>query len=82
MGLSPTSSISTRDPGRAAAATIQNAAEEKSPGTASDCPTAPLAAGDVMAFPVALTSNPNAASARSVWSRVCAGSVTDVCPSA
>ena len=33
VGFRPTSSISTRDPGSAAAATIQNAADEKSPGT-------------------------------------------------
>ena len=36
-GFSPTSSISTREPGCAAAATIQNAADEKSPGTVSCC---------------------------------------------
>ena len=33
VGFSPTSSTSIRDPGRAAAATIQKAADEKSPGT-------------------------------------------------
>ena len=38
VGFSPTSSIVTREPGSAAAATIQNAADEKSPGTGSDCP--------------------------------------------
>jgi hypothetical protein len=34
--LRPTSSISTREPAVAAAATIQNAADEKSPGTVSE----------------------------------------------
>ena len=38
VGLRPTSTISMRDPGSAAAATIQNAAEEKSPGMASVVP--------------------------------------------
>ena len=33
VGLRPTSSISMRDPGSAAAATSQKAADEKSPGT-------------------------------------------------
>ena len=36
VGFSPTSSISTREPGSEAAATIQNAADEKSPGIVSD----------------------------------------------
>ena len=44
VGFSPTSSISTREPGRAAAATIQKAAEEKSPGTDSCCARALLPA--------------------------------------
>ena len=38
-GFRPTSSISTREPGVAAAATSQNAADEKSPGTTSVRPS-------------------------------------------
>ena len=66
VGLRPTSSIRTSEWGRAAAATIQNAADEMSPGTwtirpESRCP--PLTA---TAVPARSTSPPNASSARSV----------------
>ena len=45
VGFRPTSSMSTREPGSAAAATSQKAADEKSPGTDSCWPVQPLAAG-------------------------------------
>ena len=45
-GFRPTSSISTREPGIAAAATSQNAADEKSPGTCERPALQALAAGD------------------------------------
>ena len=46
VGLRPTSSISMREPGSAAAATIQNAADEKSPGTDQMLTRGSLAARD------------------------------------
>ena len=52
VGFRPTSSIVTSDPGSAAAATIQNAADEISPGTctiAAGQPLAPLTATAVPA---------------------------------
>ena len=52
VGFSPTSSISTRDPGSAAAATSQNAADEKSPGTGERPAVQALAAGDRHRQPV------------------------------
>ena len=45
VGFKPTSSISIRDPGRAAAATSQKAADEKSPGTWQTLRLKPLSAG-------------------------------------
>ena len=80
-GFRPTRSIVIDEPGRDAAATIQNAAEEKSPGTGSVCPTPRCPPSIETVRPSTLTVKPNAASARSVWSRVWAGSVTEVVPS-
>src|SRR5205807_4971413 len=81
LGLSPTSRMVTDQSGRSAAAAIQKADDEKSPGTdrsigRSGCwdgrTTTPSA--------VALTSVPIARSSRSVWSRVATGSTTVVGP--
>ncbi len=82
LGLRPTSSISTRDPGRAAAATIQKAADEKSPGTTSSWPASCCGPSTDTRLPSSSTRTepPNAASACSVWSRVWAGSTTVVVP--
>ena len=80
-GFNPTCSMVMVDPGSEAAATIQKAAEEKSPGTGMvrPCPRWPPAIDTVR--PLTVTLKPNAARARSVWSRVWAGSVTAVVPS-
>ena len=82
VGLSPTSSICTRDPGSAAAATIQKAAEEKSPGTESVCPMARCPPSTEIVRAWTTTLRPKILNARSVWSRVAAGSATDVVPGA
>ena len=70
VGLSPTSSISTREPGSAAAATSQNAADEKSPGTVSVRARSRWPPATDTVSPSTATRPPNAGSARSVWSRV------------
>ena len=72
----------TSEPGTSVAATTNGAAEEKSPGT-STSPSERLVAGLIVTL-VARTATcaPAAASIRSVWSRVGAGSTTVVSPSA
>jgi hypothetical protein len=68
VGFSPTSSISTRESGSPAAATIQNAADEKSPGTDRRRAVSiwPPATDTAVAAASTRTSAPNARSARSV----------------
>ena len=83
-GLTPTPSMHTWLPGTRVAATTQNAADEKSPGTSSS------KAGNGRCFPAASvtvpgaieTGRPSHASIRSVWSRDAPGSATLVGPSA
>ena len=94
VGLRPTCSSRTRLPGTSAAATRGKAADEKSPGTeirsgASRSAgrtairrTGPLCTAATARSSVTSTSAPAAASMRSVWSRVAAGSTTWVSPSA
>ena len=66
VGFSPTSSISTREPGNAAAATIQNAADEKSPGIDNERPRSAWPPASATADPRRSTAAPKASSARSV----------------
>ena len=92
--MSPTRSSLTALPGTIEAATTANAADEKSPGsdtapgsrrsawrTVIRRAEPPLTIGTVRTGADS-TSAPAAASRRSVWSRVEAGSVTWVSPSA
>ena len=82
VGFSPTPSMATSESGTAAAAAAQKAAAEGSPGTArargpsGEPPTTATAPSSWF------TGTPNAASARSVWSRVGAFSRTRVVPAA
>ena len=67
VGFRPTSSMVTSEPGSADAATIQNAADEISPGTTSVAAAQPLAARDGHGpINAATRVAPNACSARSV----------------
>ena len=67
VGFRPTSSISTREPGSAAAATSQNAADEKSPGHGQSRGRPVAGRRDTETVrPSTATRPPNAASARSV----------------
>ena len=66
VGLRPTPSISTRDPGSAAAATSQKAADEKSPGTLRTRPARRWPPATDRVSPSTPTSPPKAVSARSV----------------
>ena len=80
-GFRPTSSSSTVPPGVPAASAIQNVALEMSPGTASAHAVRRCPPSIDTRVPSTVTWTPNAASARSVWSRVGAGSTTVVRPS-
>ena len=68
------------EPGTSVAATMNGAAEEKSPGT-SISPGSSRSAGRTRdAFSRRVTDTPAASSISSVWSRVGAGSTTVVSP--
>ena len=82
VGFSPTPRMASRDPGTSSAATMKNAAEERSDGTYSSRPVSFGRPVTVIRRPATRTSAPNSRSAISVWSRDRAGSVTDVAPSA
>ena len=82
VGLRPTSLISKREPGRAAAATSQKAALEMSPGTVKSQACGVWPPSSEIALPSWRVWMPNEASMRSVWSRVSAGWMTVVVPSA
>ena len=71
----------TDQPGRSAAAAIQKAADEKSPGIASSMGRSGWCDGRTTTpSPVAPTSVPIARKSRSVWSRVGVASTTVVGP--
>ena len=80
LGLRPTPSIVSSLPVRAAAAT-KKAADEGSPGTVPAKPSCWKRSTRTVE-PSTSTGPPSARIARSVWSRVAAGSVTEVTPSA
>ena len=81
VGLSPTSPTITDQPGRSAAAAIQKAADEKSPGIASSTGRSGWCDGRITTpSAVASTSVPIARKSRSVWSRVGVRSTTVVGP--
>ena len=80
--FTPTSRTSTRDPGTMTAAAIMNAADERSPGTVRLCASSASARARLTSAPERRTATPAPASMRSVWSRLGAGSVTVVSPSA
>ncbi len=81
VGLRPTSVMRSREPGIAAAATSQNAAEEISPGTAKSHDSGICPPGREMLLPLIRVETRKAASIRSVWSRVAEGWTTTVVPS-
>ena len=59
-----------------------NAADERSPGTVMSCASSAPARDRLTSAPARRTATPAPASIRSVWSRLGAGSVTVVVPSA
>ena len=75
VGFSPTSAISTSDPGSDAAAAAQNATAEQSPGTRRVAPVRRCPPMRLTPRSSCWTSMPNAESARSVWSLVAVGSL-------
>ena len=80
-GLRLTSWIVIRDSGISVAATMNGAAEEKSPGTSTAAEPQALGRVDAdRARPRRSTRAPAACSISSVWSRVGAGSITVVVP--
>ena len=82
VSLSATSAILTSDPSTSAAATAMNAAEEGSPGTDMSCAWSLAGPSTLAESPFTATGTPNAGSSSSVWSRLCASSVTVVVPRA
>ena len=83
VGLSPTPVSASSLPGTIVAATTKKAAAEMSPGTAISPGFEGGAPGWIVtASPSRPTSAPAAASIRSLWSRLGAGSTTRVSPSA
>src|SRR3712207_4892667 len=88
VGLSPTPSMRTSEPGTTSAAATQNAAEEMSPGTEITTGTSSLSGGvrsTLLAPPGRShtpTSTPHASKRRSVWSLLLPGSTTETKESA
>ena len=82
VGLSPTSSRVTSEPGRAAAAVAQNAADDRSPGTVSPAARRRCPPRSVTPPSTRPSSTPNIGRASSVWFRVAAVSLTVVSPAA
>ena len=85
LGLSPTFSTVSSAPGVIAAATSQKAAELMSPGTSTVCPCRlepGVTVTTVRSGPLTSSCAPKARSIRSLWSRLWAGSITVVGPSA
>ena len=84
VGFNPTWRISMAEPGSPAAATPRNAHADGSPGTRSARPPVRRAPPSTVSRPATerSTVTPNAANARSVWSRVASGSTTVVVPDA
>ena len=85
VGLRPTFSIISSLPGTSSAATMKNAAEEGSPGTAIVCGRSSASPRRRMVRVPSLavstvSSAPNPLSIRSEWSRVGTGSITEVIP--
>ena len=70
------------EPGTSVAATTNGAADEKSPGISTSPSESRSAGRTVTLVGRTVTAAPAAASIRSVWSRVGAGSTTVVSPSA
>ena len=82
VGLSPTPVRDSALPGTIVAATMKKAAAEMSPGTSISPGRSPRAGRIVTVSPLRWTSAPAAASIRSLWSRLGAGSTMLVSPSA
>ena len=82
VGFSPTPWMESREPGTSSAATMKNAAEERSEGTISSRPVSLGRPVSVILPRSTCTSAPNSRRAISVWSRERTGSVTEVAPSA
>ena len=80
-GLRLTPWTCSSEPGTRVAATMNGAAEEKSPGTSTSPSESRSAGRTVTLVDRTATSAPAACSMRSVWSRVGAGSTTVVSPS-
>ena len=79
-GFSATPSITSSEPGAMAAATTQNAADDGSPGTVNSNGDGAPAVTCIARSPIRVIGAPSAASMRSVWSRLAAGSTTSVVP--
>ena len=82
VGLTPTPVKRSSLFGTNNAATIQNAADEISPGTLIVVPVNAVFGVTIMSWPSRVTATPNFCNIRSVWSRVASGSVITVSPSA
>ena len=82
VGLIPTWVSSRSEPGAMLAATRKKAAEEISAGTSISVAVSALPPVTAITPSSTLTGQPKPPSMRSVWSRVGAGSVTEVQPSA
>ena len=82
MGESSTPSSRTSESGNTSAATTRKAALEASPGTRTVVPRSGVPPMTLAESPSRSTGTPKAASMRSVWSRLAAGSRTVVRPSA
>ena len=80
VGFRPTSAIVSWDPAIVVAATMKNSALEISPGISHSTPLGVCPPAIVVAVPVVAMSIPAAVNILSVWSRLCSGSVTVVCP--
>ena len=80
--LTPTSRISSREPGTSTPAAIRKAAEDRSPGTDSSSSSSSSQLTTLTTAPSRRTVTPARTSMRSVWSRLGAGSVMLVVPSA
>ena len=80
--LTPTPRSTSREPGTSTPAAMANAALDASPGTTISSSVSSSVPATVTWRPLRCTVTPAAASIRSVWSRLGAGSDTVVAPSA
>ena len=80
--FTPTPRRTSREPGTSTPAAMAKAALDGSPGTTSSSSVSSSVPATVTWRPLRCTVTPAAVSMRSVWSRLAAGSVTVVAPSA